>query len=335
MTLRRKVLLTLGSAALGGALGPRALAAPPPRKVVRLGLFYLLREKFDPKTDPLERALIEGLHEHGYDLGRNLVIEFRSTGGQAQRLPQIAAEFVGLKVDMIVVRVAVDGVRAAREATSTIPIVMVGVADPVANRLVESLGRPGGNVTGLSINAAEIAAKRVQLLKEAVPRLSTVTILWNSNIRSMSQQYEIIGSAAPVLGLSVRSIRIANPADFERSFTAMEKERPQGLVVLLGPSRGDDLPRLVEFVVRHKIPAIFEQGRGAEGGGLMEFGTDVAAMARRVGSYVDRLANGARPADLPVEEPTKFELVINMKAAREMGLMIPPTLLLRADRVIE
>jgi putative ABC transport system substrate-binding protein len=224
---------------------------------------------------------------------------------------------------------------AAQAATKTIPIVMVGVADPVDAGIVASLARPGGNITGVSVNAAEISAKRVQLLREAIPKLSRVAVLWNSSFKSMTLGFQQIERAAPTLGVAVQSIRVSGSADFDQAFAAIARDRPGGLVVLFGPLRGDDLPRIVEFVTRNRIPTVFELGQGVRGGGLMEFGPSSADLARHVGEYVDKIANGAKPADLLVQEPITLELVVNLKTAKALGLTIPPSLLLGADQVIE
>lgn len=312
---------------------PFAFATAPSGRTVRMGLFYPIREDFDPEKNAADHALAEGLRSHGYEIGRNLIVEFRSAAGRQERLAPVAAELAKLKIDLIVAQ-GPSAAAAARKATQTIPIVMLAVPDPVSDQLVASLARPGGNVTGLSTNAAEMAAKRVQLLKEAVPNLTKVTVLWNASIQSMTRGYEQIEKAAPSLGVTVQSIRLTSSADFDRAFADMDRARPQGLVVLFGPLRGNDLPRLDEYVTKRKIPSIFEQGP-SRGGGLMEFGADLAAQATRVGEYVDKIANGAKPADLPVEEPTKFYLKINLKAARALGLNLPASLLLRADQLVD
>jgi putative tryptophan/tyrosine transport system substrate-binding protein len=212
---------------------------------------------------------------------------------------------------------------------------MVGTADVVDTGLVASLARPGGNITGLAINAAEIAAKRVQLLQDAVPALSRVAVLWNGSAQSMTLAFQNIEKASPQLGVTLQSVRVTGSDDLDRAFTAIDAGHPDGLVVLYGSMRGNDLPRIVEFVTQHKLPTIFEPGRGIRGGGLMEFGPDPQHMARRAAFYVDKIANGADPATLPVEEPSQFELIINLKAAQSMGFEVPHSLLLRADRVIE
>jgi len=330
MITRRRTLFALGLS----AVLPSAYAAPPTGKVLRLGLLEALREKFDPDSVPVHRALLESLRERGYELGRNVMLEYRSAKGQIERLPEFAAELVRLKVD-VVITTGDSPARAASAATKTIPIVAIGVADPVAIGMAASLARPGGNVTGLAVNAAEISAKRLQLLKEAVPKLSRAAVLWNSTLKSMELQFQKVETAAPSLGVTVLSLRVSSSADFDKAFSAISQSRSGGLIVLFGPLRGDDLPRIVEFVSRNRIPTIFELGRGVSDGGLMEFGPDVVGLARHAGAYVDKIANGAKAADLPIEEPTKFELVINLKAAQTMGLSIPMSLRLRADRVIE
>ena len=330
MITRRSALIAL---ALGVVL-PSAIAAPPPGKVLRLGLLYAIPVKFDPESRLVDRAIVESLRAQGYEVGRNLVLEFSSGKGDAQRVSGAAAELVRLKVDAIIT-VGTEAMLAARDATRTIPTIMIGGTDPVGTGAVVSLSRPGGNITGMSINAAEISAKRVQLLKEAVPKLSRVAVLWNSSSRSMTLQFQHIEVASPSLGVIVQSIGVSGSDDLDKAFAAIAESKPGGLVVLFGALRGNDLPRIVEFVTSNRLPTVFELGQGVRGGGLMEFGASSAVLARHVGTYVDKIANGANPGDLPVQEPTEFRLVINLKAARTMGLTIPSSLLLRADRVIE
>jgi len=310
-----------------------AVGEPPPGKVLRLGLLYAVYPEFDPTSNPVDRALVDGLRAHGYELGANTVLEVRSAQGNPERLPELAAELVRLKVDVLVAPGTAPTL-AAQQVTKTVPIVMFNAADPVDTGIVASLAHPGGNITGLSYNAAEISAKRVQLLQEAVARLTRVAVLWNSSFKSMALGFHQIELAAPSLGVTVQSVRVSSSDDFDQAFAAIERGRPGGLIVLFGPLRGNDLPRIVEFATRNRLPAVFELGQGVRGGGLMEFGPSSTEMARRVGAYIDKIANGARPGDLPVEEPTKFELVVNLKAARTMGLTIPQSLLLRADRVV-
>jgi putative tryptophan/tyrosine transport system substrate-binding protein len=309
-------------------------AGAPPGKTVRLGVIAAISPRFDPADNPSHRALVEGLREHGYEVGRNVILDFRSAAGNPEQVTAVTTEAVAARPD-ILVTYATAMTLEARKLTTTIPVVMVGAQDPVTTGVVASLTRPGGNITGIAANSSEIAAKRVQLLQEAVPRLARVAVLWNTTLKSMALGFQKIETAAPSLGITIESIRVAGPGDFERAFAAIGASKAGGLIVLYGPMRGDDLPRIVDFVTRQRLPTVFELGQGVKGGGLMEFGPDFADAARRAGGYVDKLVNGARPGDLPIEEPTKFELVLNLKAARTLGLALPPSLLMRADRTFE
>jgi putative tryptophan/tyrosine transport system substrate-binding protein len=340
---RRSINITMRSARPVVCLGLVVLAlvvaldvsAKPPARVVRVGLLYPIRPTFDPENNRFDRELVGGLRDLGYTPGREIVFEFRSAAaGGPSLMPGLLGEILASKVDMLVTPGTQPALEAAR-VTKTTPIVMIGTFDPVETGLVDSLARPGRNVTGLAVNAADAAAKRVQLLKEAVPKLSRVAVLWNSTVQSMTLGFQNIERAAPSLGVTIQSVRVAGSHEFDQAFAAIEHGRPGGLIVLFGPLRGDDLPRIVEFVPRHRIPAVFELGQGVRGGGLMEFGASQWRMARRAAAYIDKIANGARPADLPVEQPVAFELVINLKAAKTMGLTVPQSLLLRADSVIE
>jgi len=331
---RRNLLAAAGLRALGSATARPAGAAPPAGKVLRLGILDALADRFDPGTNAIHRALVDGLQAHGYVLGRTLVVEYRSVGDDPDRAAALAAELVQAKVD-ILAPIALNPALALMAATKTIPIVMVGLPDPVSSGLVASLARPGGNITGTAYNAAEVSAKRVQLLKEMVPGFSRVAVLWNSRLKAMALQFQQVEMAAPTLGATVLSLRVAGSAELDKAFAALEQNRPDGLVVLFGPLRGNDLPRIVDFVGRNRIPSIFELDRGVEGGGLMEFGSNRAEQARDAVAYVDKIANGASPADLPVEEPTKLKLIINNKTAKALGLAIPPAILARANEVIE
>jgi putative tryptophan/tyrosine transport system substrate-binding protein len=315
------------------ALLPAARAAPPGH-TVRVGVLFPIAPSFDPAVSPVARELFDGLRELGYTPGQDIAFEFRSAEGNAEALPRLANELVALKPDLLLIT-GTEAVLSAAEIIKTIPVVIVGTADVVETGLVQSLAHPGGNITGLAINAAEIAAKRVQLLQEAVPRLSKVAVLWNGSVQSMTLGFQNIEKASPQLGVTIQSVRVTSSDDFDRAFAAIEAGHPDGLVVLYGPLRGNDLPRIVEFVTQQKLPTIFESGQGVRGGGLMEFGALFSKMARRAAFYIDKIANGANPAELPVEEPSEFFLVINMKAAKKMGFDVPQPLLLRADRVIE
>jgi putative ABC transport system substrate-binding protein len=312
----------------------RVAAGGPPGHTVRVGFLENLLATFDPAANPAHRELVEGLRELSYTPGRDVVVEFKSAEGNIKLWPELAAGLVSSKPDMLVTP-ALGPTLAAAKTTKTIPIVMVGATDVVETGLVASLARPGGNITGLAINAAEIAAKRVQLLQEAVPNASRIAVLWNATLPGMALGFQNIDRASPQLGVTIQSVRVSGSGEFDQAFAAIESGHPDGLVVLFGPLRGDDLPRIVEFVTQHKIPTIFELGRGVRGGGLMEFGPNFLPMFRRAAAYVDKIANGADPATLPVEEPSQFELVINLKAAKNMGIAIPQSLLLRADQIVE
>lgn len=335
MITRRGLLVAVGLNALviNARMRP-AGAAPPPGRVLRIGLLYAIREKFDPASNPIDRALADSLRERGYEIGRNVILEFRSAKGNFERLSPLAADLVRLKVDQLIT-LGSSPALAAHGTTKSIPIIAIGVDDPVDIGIAQSFAHPGGNVTGPALNSAEISAKRVELLKAAVPKLTRVAVLWNSTLKSMMLQFQQVETAAPNLGVTVQSIRVSSSDNFDQAFDAITKGRSQGLIVLFGPMRGNDLPRIVDFVTRNRLPAVFEIGRGIDGGGLMEFGPDIAELARNAGTYVDKIANGAKPGDLPIEQPTKYSLIINLHAAKTMGLTIPQSLLLRADRVIE
>ena len=308
--------------------------AGPPGHLVRIGILEPIAPTFDPDRNPGHRALVEGLKELGYAPGRDVVFKYKSAAGDPEALPRLAEELIASGIDILVTPRSRPPLVAA-QVTKTVPIVMVGTPDPVDTGLVKSLARPGGNITGLSSNSAETSAKRMQLLQEAVPGLSRVAVLWNASLKSMAIGFENIEQASPKLGVAVQSVRLTSSDEFDKAFAAIENSHPDGLIVLFGPLRGDDLPRIVDFAVRNRLPSMFEQGQGVRGGGLMEFGPNLEPMFRRAATYIDKIANGADPATLPVEDPTTFEFVVNLKAAQSIGITIPQSLLLRADRVIE
>jgi putative ABC transport system substrate-binding protein len=272
------------------------------------------------------------LRELGYVEGRNLTLEVRYAEGRTERFPALAAELVNLKVDVLVAA-ATPGALAAKQATGTIPIVMASVGDPVEVKLVQSLAHPGGNVTGLSLIAPQLAAKRLDLLKQALPRLSRVTVLWNSANQGMQARFHETQGAAQQLGVALHSVTIQSPDDFDPLFATMMRDRPESLLVLADTVTVANRQRTVEFAARS--PGIYEARAFVDAGGLMSYGVDFSDHYRRAAIYVDKILKGAKPADLPVEQPTKFELVINLKTAKTLGLTIPPSLLQRADQVIE
>jgi putative ABC transport system substrate-binding protein len=281
------------------------------------------------------RALVEGLREHGYIPGQNLVIECRGDGGRYERAPGLAAELVSLKVNLIVVTSGPRS-RAAKEATSTIPIVMVYVPEPVANGLVASLARPGGNVTGVTYTAGpEIAGKYLQLLKEAVPKLSRVAVLLDPAYPVTPAFLREAQTAARALGLTLQSYGVRAPEEFEGAFAAMTRAGADGLLVQVHPIVFAHPRRVAELAAQSRLPAVYPYRDLVEAGGLMAYEANAAAMFRRAGMYVDKILKGANPGDIPVEQPTKFDLVINLKTAKALGLTIPPSVLMRADQVIE
>jgi putative ABC transport system substrate-binding protein len=308
--------------------------AQQPKKVYRIG--YL--SSFDPATDSTRAEPFRlALRELGYIEGQNIAFEYRYAEGKLERFPELAAELVRVKVDIIVVSGGIRTVRAPMNATKTIPIVMAGLpADPVEGGLVESLARPGGNVTGLSSLSRELAGKRLEVFKEAVPKLVHVAALYDPAIRhSLLEVKEDLPVAARVLGLTVRSWEVRDVDGFEKVFAALNKQRPDGLYVSGSPLMINNEKRIVGFALKHRIPSMYGSREAVDAGGLMSYGADLADSYRRVAYYVDRILKGAKPADLPVEQPTKFELVINLKTARQIGITIPPNVLARADRVIK
>jgi putative ABC transport system substrate-binding protein len=276
------------------------------------------------------------LRELGYIEGQNIAIEYRYGEGKQDRWPALAAEVVRLKVDIIVVTGGAIWVRTAKNATKTIPIVMVGTGgDPVEEGLVDSLARPGGNVTGITNLTTELGGKRLELLKEAVPKLARVAVLYNPASRaSVLQMKEVLPIAARALKLTLQPWEVRAADGFEKVFATLNKQRPDGLYVLGGPLMNANHKRTVGFALKSRLPSMYYNREGVVAGGLMYYGADFADSYRRVAYFVDRILKGAKPADLPVEQPTKFELVINLKTAKQIGLTIPPSVLARADRVI-
>ena len=309
--------------------------AQQPKKVPRIG--YL--SSFDPASESARAEAIRlALRELGYIEGQNIATEYRYAEGKLDRLPELAAELVRLKVDIIVVAGGEPDVRAAKNATKTIPIIMVGAGrDPVEARLVESLARPGGNVTGITNLSRELGGKRLELFKEAVPKFARVAVLYDPTIPgSVREVKEVLPVAARALGLTVQPWEIRDADGFEKVFAALNKQRPDGLYVLGGgPLMSANQKRTVGFALKSRLPSMYSYREAVDAGGLMYYGADLADSYRRVAYYVDRILKGAKPAELPVEQPTKFELVINLKTAKQIGLTIPPEVLARANRLIK
>ena len=305
--------------------------AQQPTKVPRIG--YLSSDS--PSTIAVRiEAFRQGLRELGNVEGKDIVIEWRFAKGKADRLPGLAAELVGLKVEVIVTS-GPAATRAAKESTVTIPIVTAQDPDPVGNGLVASLARPGGNITGLSTLAPEINGKRLELLKEIVPRLSRVAVLASSTTPGNAQQLKETELAARALGVQLQFLNVRGAKDIEPAFRGASKERADAILVLQSPVFVNERTQLTELAVKSRLPAIYDRREFVDDGGLICYGTNFTDLSHRAATYVDKILKGAKPADLPVEQPTKFELVINLKAAKRIGLTIPPNVLARADKVIK
>jgi putative ABC transport system substrate-binding protein len=310
---------------------PLAAQAQPVGKVYRIGSILTTA----PNDGGHLFKLDEGLRELGYVEGRNVVFERRFAEGRQERLPALAAELVQLKVDVIVTG-SNPAIAAVKQVTATIPVVMAVSRDPVGAGFIASLARPGGNITGLANDATpEIIGKNLELLKEAAPRVSRVAFLWNPVPPGAGTTKNAVESAARRLGLTLQSVEVRGPNEFESAFAAMVRERANGVVVATDPVLVGPRSRVVDLAARSRLPAVYGLREFAEAGGLMSYGPNIADQFRRAAIYVDKVLKGAKPADLPVEQPTKFELVINLKTAKALGLTIPPSLLLRADQVIE
>ena len=304
--------------------------AQQPKKSPRMGYLSTL----DPTRESTRAEAIRlALRDRGYIEGQNIAIEYRYTEGRPDRYPELAAELVRLKVDIIVVAGGAGMVRAAKNAAKTIPIVMVGAgADPVEGGLVESLARPGGNVTGITNLNRELGGKRLELLQEAVPKLARVAVLYEPpNVREVK---EVLPVAARALKLTIQPWEVRGADDFDRVFAGLSKQRPDGLYVPPGPLFTTNRYRIVDFALTSRLPSMCSNREFVDAGGLLSYGADLADSYRRVAYFVDRILKGATPADLPVEQPMKFELVINLKTAKHIGVTIPQSLLYRANRVI-
>ncbi len=307
--------------------------AQQPKKVFRIGYLSAVDAA---RESARSEAIRLALRELGYIDGQNIGIEYRYAAGKVDPVPELAAELVRLKVDIIVLAGGVPWIRAAKNATTTIPIVMTGLgADPVEAGLVESLARPGGNVTGLTNLARDLGGKRLELLKEAVPTLARVAVLYETAIPgSVREVKEVLPVAARALGLTVRTWEVRDSDHFENVFAAISKWRPDGLFVGGGPLINNNQKRTAGFALKSRAPSVYQSKEAVDAGGLISYGADLADSYRRVALYVDKILKGAKPADLPVEQPTKFELAINLKTAKQIGVTIPPDLLARATKII-
>jgi putative ABC transport system substrate-binding protein len=323
---RREFITLLGAAAAWPLM---AGAQQPLGKIRRLGVLLP-----GAPPDRLIEAMQGRLRELGYVEGRDISFEFRWAEGKLGRLTQLASELTGLKVDVITA-FSTPAAIAAQKATTTIPIVFSAVGDPVGTGLVSNLARPGGNLTGVSLLATELAAKRLEILEEIVPNMSPLAMFWNDTNPSMVLSAARSQDAAAKLGLAIQSIGVHDLVSFESAFATVESGRVVALLTLIDPFTSAHRQRIVDFAAQRHLPAIYDAREFVDSGGLISYGPSLLATQLRVAEYLDKIFKGAKPGDLPVEQPTKFELVINLKAAKALSLTVPPSLLARADEVIE
>lgn len=331
--MQRRQFIVVLSLALGW---PSALQAQQPKKVARVG-FLVTGSLEAPETRTSLEAFRQGLRELGYLEGENIVIEVRAADLKVERFPALANELVGLNVDIIVALNSLSG-RAAKQATSTIPIVVPVMGDPVEDGLVASLAHPGGNVTGLTFLGPQLVPKRLALLKEALPLATQVAVLWHPHAygeRTMDDMVEETKTAGKALGLQLRFVAVQDANDLDRAFSAIDAARVNAVIVFPSPMLFNNRRHIVDQSQKLRLPLISMAKEFVQLGGLMSYGADITDFIRRGATYVDKILRGAKPADLPVEQPTKFGLSINLKTAKELGISIPATLLARADEVIE
>jgi putative ABC transport system substrate-binding protein len=323
---RREFITLVGGAAAGWPLAARAQQSGKKNVVGRLAAGSV--------TDPLNEVTTEALRELGWVEGENVVYERRWAENRVERLPELAADLVRLNVDVIIAGGTLAPL-AAKRATSTIPIVMNSCGDPLGTGLVASLARPGGNVTGMSLMVPELAGKRLELLREILPKLARVAVLWDAANPYTTIGFKETQSAARTLGVEAQSLEVRSPDDFDRAFEAARQQHPDALVTVDDPLTITYLKLIIDFAAGQRLPSIHELKEFAAAGGLVSYGTDLADVIRRAAGYVDKILKGAKPADLPVQQPTKFDLVLNLKTAKTLGLTFPQTLLATADEVIE
>jgi len=325
--MRRRVFITL--------LGSTAAAWPLAARAQQAGKTYTIgRLTAGSFVNPLFEAFDNALRGMGWVEGKNIAFERRYAEDRLERLPELAADLVRLKVDVI----AADGTLAplaAKRATSTIPIVMTSAGDPLGSGLVASLARPGGNVTGMSLMVPDLGGKRLELLKEVLPRLTRVAVFWNAANPYSTIVFKETQVAGRTLGIEVQSLEVRGPDDFDGAFEAARRQHPDALVTVEDPLTFDHRKLIADFAAGQRLPSLHGTKEFAAAGGLISYGTNLADVFRRSAGYVDRILKSAKPDDLPVQQPTKFELVINLKTARTLSLEVPPTLLARADEVIE
>jgi putative tryptophan/tyrosine transport system substrate-binding protein len=326
--MRRRDLI----AGLGGAAAwPLLASAQQSAKVFRIGV---LSAGGDPTSWPFWKAFAEALRDLGWIEGKNFVCERRFANDRLDQLPELAAELVALNVDLIITLGTLAPI-AAKRATSTIPILMTSAGDPLGSGLVTSLARPGENVTGLSLMAPDLGGKRLELLKEILSHVSLVAVLWNSANPYSANSFRETKSAAQILTVDIQSLGLKGPDDLNGAFQALESQHPDALITIEDPLTVGQRQPIVDFVTKHRLPAIYGLREFAQVGGLVAYGASLSDLLRRSAGYVDKILKGVKPGDLPVEQPTKFELIINLKAAKQIDLQIPVQILARADEVIE
>jgi putative ABC transport system substrate-binding protein len=320
---RREFITLLGGAAAAWPLVARAQQRPT--KIPRIGII---------DDAPIWDHFRKALHDLGYVEGQNIVIEYRAAQGEPARLVQAARELAGIPVDVIV-EFGSTAARAAQMATTTIPIVMISIGDPVRAGFIASLARPGGNMTGNTILGPDLSPKRLQLLKEVIPSVSRAAFLWNPDNASNVVIRDELQAAMPKLGMSLISVAVRSPSEFDTAFAAMLREHPDALLMTNDPFHQLHIQKIIAFLAENRIPGMFQTRENVLAGGFMSYGASLPELFRRGASYVHKILQGTRPADLPVEQPTKFELIINLKAAKTIGVTVPESILLRADEVIE
>jgi putative ABC transport system substrate-binding protein len=305
-------------------------------KIPRVGVLFI-----GGRNQPHLESFKQGLKERGYTEGKNILLDYRYAEGNVDRLPSLAAELVQLKVDVIVTTSG-NSARAATRATRTIPIVLTTGADPVKSGLAESLAKPGGNVTGLSVIEEDLSGKRVEILKETFPKMTRMAYLWNplavsyfeAGAPSGNPSYDEAKKTAETLGVQLLSYKVRTLAEIEKAFADMPKVRPQALLVLQSPVMTLNSKRIVDLALEQQLPGMYPSNQFAQEGGVMAYGPLIGDLYRRAATYVDKILKGAKPAELPIEQPTKFDFVVNLKAAKQIGITIPPSILYRADKVI-
>ena len=324
------ILAIVFTLVMDGPMNGAVARAQQSGKIPRIGFLNALF----PTTNPARiEAFRQGLRDAGYAEGKNIVLEYRYAERKADRLAALAAELVRLKVDVIVTSASQE-TRAAKAATNTIPIVMINEPDPVGTGLVASLARPGGNITGLSTLSPQLSGKRLELLKEIIPKLSRVAVLGNSSNPGNADTLKELELAAQALEVKIQYLDVPNANKIESSFRAAGKERADAVLVLSNSILTSQRKQVVDLAIKSQLPVSYPRPEFVESGGLMTYGVSLIENSRRAAAYVDKILKGARPADLPVEQPTKFELIVNLKAAQQIGLAVPPSVLARADRVI-